>query len=483
MNAQDGYGNQWIFGRNGFPPYLSGALLDFNGDSLQVTGLNKPMQLEASCAIMCDAAGQLLFYSNGCYIANASHQMMVNGDSIGQGYLATSFCNGGGNPITQGIIALPKPNSDHLYYLFYTDFQSTYEYPSGLYFPLAPLTLYYAIIDMQLDNGRGAVVQKNQVVVQDTLARGLIQAQRHANSQDWWIVMPESHSNCYYTLLLTENGIDTVFKQCVGHIWGDEDPTGQAVFSPNSLQYARFNYFYGLNIFDFDDSTGLFFHPLHIDFGQDTFYWAGGAFSSNSRFFYACATRRLWQFDLWASDVSASRILIDTVTAPPDMGYKARFIAARLAPDGKIYIASNSQNAYLHTIHRPNCYGLACDLQQYAVKMPTLNTYTMVNMPHYKHWSESDTCETVGVKVVKGESREIKVYPNPTSGTLWLSVPSIAGEPLQLDIFDLLGRKVYSRLIHQSKSEIDITGLKSRAYYYVLYSKNILAKGKIIKTE
>lgn len=102
LNAQDGYGNQWIFGRNGFPPYLSGALLDFNGDSLQVTGLNKPMQLEASCAIMCDAAGQLLFYSNGCYIANASHQMMVNGDSIGQGYLATSFCNGGGEPNHSG---------------------------------------------------------------------------------------------------------------------------------------------------------------------------------------------------------------------------------------------------------------------------------------------------------------------------------------------------------------------------------------------
>jgi hypothetical protein len=73
------------------------------------------MELEGSCAIMCDSIGKLLFYSNDCYTANATHQMMANGDSIGLDLLQTSFCNTGGNPLTQGMIALPKPASDHLY--------------------------------------------------------------------------------------------------------------------------------------------------------------------------------------------------------------------------------------------------------------------------------------------------------------------------------------------------------------------------------
>ena len=247
--SQDGYGNQWIFGRfNDTQP--SGTILNFNGDTLKIVPIDKPMELEGSCAIMCDSIGKLLFYSNGCYIANATHQMMVNGDSIGLGLLQTSFCNTGGNPIPQGMIALPKPGNNHLYYLFYTDISTPYE--GQPFFPLAPVTLYCSVINMTLDNGLGAVVEKNKIILQDTFSRGLIQAERHANNKDWWIIMPKSHSNCYWTFRFTENGIDTVFKQCIGQIWGDDDSAGQSVFSPNSNQYARMNYSYGLSIFEFD---------------------------------------------------------------------------------------------------------------------------------------------------------------------------------------------------------------------------------------
>ena len=84
LQAQDGYGNQWIFGQFS-SPNPSGALLNFNNDTPLVVPFNKPMELEGSCAIMCDSVGQLLFYSNGCYIANANHQMMLNGGGIGKG--------------------------------------------------------------------------------------------------------------------------------------------------------------------------------------------------------------------------------------------------------------------------------------------------------------------------------------------------------------------------------------------------------------
>jgi hypothetical protein len=414
-NAQQGYGNQWIFGRFSSPNYSpSGTILNFNDDTLKIEPIDKPMELEGSCAIMCDSLGKLLFYSNGCYIANATHQMMANGDSIGKGKLETSFCNTGGNPLIQGMIALPKPGSDHLYYLFYTDIGDPYFMQP--FFPLAPVTLYYSVIDMALENGLGKVVEKNSIVLQDTFSRGMIQATRHSNGKDWWIIQPKSHSNCYWTILLTENGIDTSFLQCIGEIWGDNDPQGQAVFSPNNLKYARGCFSYDLSIFDFDSGTGLLSNPIVIDFGLDTFITNGLAFSPNSRFIYAPCFDKLWQFDMLASDISNSRVLIGELNTPQNIPEKTRFNQARLAPDGKVYIAGRFSNKHLHLINRPNCHGLECDLQQYAIELAAPNSNTMPNMPHYKHWSESDTCVTVSATapdpLIQGL---IKLYPNPAN--------------------------------------------------------------------
>lgn len=472
--SQDGYGNQWIFGRNS--TNISGTILNFNDSPPKTEPINKPMELEGSCAIMCDSVGKLLFYSNGCYIANATHQMMTNGDSIGKKYLESSFCNTGGNPMTQGMIALPKPGNSNLYYLFYTDIGNPYFMQP--FFPLAPITLYYAVIDMKLENGLGAVVEKNKVIVQDTFALSMIQAERHANGKDWWVVIPKSHSNCYWTFLITENGVDTVFKQCIGLDWIKNDPQGQSVFSPNSKKYVRFNFFYGLNIFNFDASTGVLSSPLHIGFGQDTFYYNGAAFSPNSRFIYAPAFNKLWQFDTWASDISASRILIAELNTPSDISSKTRFNQARLAPDGKIYIAGTVSHNYLHVINRPNCYGIECGLQQYAVKLAAPNSQTMPNMPHFKRWNEGDTCQTVSATTLLDANKNtVRFYPNPAG-------QDIMAEGLEpgdkIDCFDVSGRIVKS--ITFSRAGMDIESL-SAGFYFLKIRRGILELGtfKIVK--
>lgn len=451
--AQQGYGNQWIFGAFDDSPNPSGTTLNFNDDTLKIEPIYKPLDLEGSCAIMCDSAGKLLFYSNGCYIANATHQVMVNGDSIGKGKLETSFCNTGGNPMIQGMIALPKPGSDHLYYLFYTDIDDPYFMQP--FFPLAPETLYYSVIDMTMENGLGEVIEKNKTILQDTFALSMMQANIHANGKDWWIVMPKSNSNCYWTLLLTNNGIDTVFMQCLGTPWIDNDPQGQAVFSPNSKKYVRFNFFHGLNIFDFDNTTGLFSDPLYIGFGQDTFYFNGAAFSSNSRFIFASCYNKIWQFDTWASDISNSRLLIGELNTPPGIQEKTRFNQARLAPDGKIYISGRISNRHLHVINKPNCYGLECDLQQYAIELAARNSNTMPNMPHYKQWNESDTCETVSsINSIPYSQRSIRIYPNPANQYVILEGLE-NGDEVQL--FDISGKVAKQAML--KTSQLDISDL------------------------
>ncbi len=454
--SQNGFGNQWIFGRIIDPPPAS-TILNFNDNTLKIESIDIPMEFEGACAVMCDSAGKLLFYSNGCYISNAAHEMMVNGDSIGKGKLETSFCKTGGNPLTQGIIALPKPGSDHLYYLFYTDIAAPYNMQP--FFPLAPITLFYSVIDMALQNGQGAVVEKNKVIIQDTFALSMMQAERHANGKDWWVIMPKSHSNCYWTLRFTENGIDTVFKQCIGPTWIENDPQGQAVFSPNSTYYVRSNFFYGLNLFNFNNSTGMFYNPVNISLGQDTFYFNGAVFSPNSRFIYSPAYGKLWQFDTWANDISASRVLIGALNTPPNIQSKTYFNQARLAPDGKIYIGGTGGFKYLHIISRPNCLGQECDLLQYGIEMAGRSNYTMPNMPHYKHWNETDTCETVSTIIIRNIPNTIRFYPNPTQQFLMAEGLEIGD---RVDIFDISGRVAMARIFNRER--IDVSSLNNGFY-------------------
>jgi hypothetical protein len=393
------------------------------------------MEVGSSSTIMCDSAGNMLFYSNGCYIANATHQMMMNGDSIGQKKLETSYCKTSGSPINFGITALPAPEMSNLYYLIYTDLSNPYTM-SG-FFPLAPITLYYAVIDMTLDNGLGGVTLKHQPIIQDTFSRGMIKAQRHINGKDWWIIMPKSHSNCYWTALLTKNGIDTVFSQCLGVNWGDKDAGGQSSFSPSGKQYARMNFYHGLNIFDFDQSSGLFSNPKQVNIETDTFYFGGLAYAPNSRYIYTSCYSKLYQFDTKANDISSSQVLVGELTTPSNISEKTHFNLMHLMPDGKIYIAGLGGNKHLHVIHSPNCYSQESNLEQYAIPLYARTSNNMSNIPHFRHWSESDSCQAVYTNPSPMEAHQINFFPNPTTNSLMAKGLNVGD---RLILWDITGK-------------------------------------------
>lgn len=475
--GQNNYGNNWLFG---IPTTseISGTHISFGEQFLDVSSIQKEMDLEGSVAVMSNSNGELLFYSNGCYIANRNHELMINGDSIGQGFLESSFCQTGGNPLTQGIIALPAPEDTSKYFLFYTDFSTAYD-NTGEYFPLAPLKLYYSLIDMNEDNGKGAVISKNQLVIADTLARSMIQAYRHDNGQDWWIVYPKSHSNCYHTILLSAEGIDTTFLQCVGTYWGDRDAQGQATFSPNGSFYSRANYFYGINLFHFDNSTGLFSEPLNIPFQQDTFYFSGTVFSPNSRFLYITAYSKILQFDVTADDIAASKLVIAELDTPNNINFPTRFNQANLGSDGRIYIAGTTTHTYLHIIHSPNCEGIDADIEQYALEMPAYNSYSMPNIPHYDLSPEQDSCITVSTNSFPKEQNQklLTIFPNPTSGSLHIK----SEDTFDINITDLRGKSFFYMKEINQELELDISYLPKGTYLLKIRWTDKVLTEKIIK--
>lgn len=475
LHGQEKFANQWIVGRSNGS--VKGAIIDFNYDTINVYSVNKDMDIETTSASVCNAEGQLALYTNGCYIANGLHQVVENGDSIGGGYLESSYCDNGGAPINQGSIILPSLKSPYLFSVFHLDLGEPYN-GNPDYFPLAPESIYHSIIKM--DSNSDTVTEKKFLLLQDTFARGSIQATRHSDGKRWWIIIPESHSNCYYTFLFDSNNVSLSIKQCLGEVWDDRDAQGQAVFSPDGKRYVRCNYFNGLNIFDFNTLTGEISNAKSISFGLDTFYFNGAAFSPNSKILYISAYTKLFQFDLQSPDIGSTQQLIAELSTPNGVQHKTFFNKSLLAPDGKIYIGGTNQFKYLHVIEKPNCLGPSCNVNQYAVLLPVFCSFSLPNLPNYFFENDSVPCNNVFV-TTPNRTGDIKIQPSPFQEYLHVSLYNSNCNTL-FQIFDSIGRCFTTKIIYDGLNEIDTSYWPSGFYIWsVSVNGKGIENGKIIK--
>jgi hypothetical protein len=142
-------------------------LLNFGGNKLTIEKLSVDYRIFISNASVSDEGGNLLFYSNGCDVKNANHEIMPNGEGLNPGSIYNDNCPDGGYT-SDGLIILPSSNDSNKYYIFHQAYEVYNESPY-----VRTNRLYYSIVDMTLDNGMGDVTTKNQVVLKNTLYTGL----------------------------------------------------------------------------------------------------------------------------------------------------------------------------------------------------------------------------------------------------------------------------------------------------------------------
>ncbi|NUO01821.1 MAG: hypothetical protein HUU01_14545, partial [Saprospiraceae bacterium] len=142
LAGQEKRGYQWIMGGNSVG---SGVRMNFNSTQVSIFYEQTGIKMEGSNTSMCDEEGNLLFYSNGCVIVNAMGEVMQNGDSINPGIIQNFYCPFGGSPIGQGVVAIPAPESESLYYVFNLDFDFSYLEDTS-FLGVAPQRLYYQVI-------------------------------------------------------------------------------------------------------------------------------------------------------------------------------------------------------------------------------------------------------------------------------------------------------------------------------------------------
>jgi len=442
-----GVNNLWMGGYDSQNPLPSGGTdLRFENGDVTISYVNRPISFGRTNTNITDTAGHLLFSTNGAFIANATNDTMFNGSGLSPSAYTMGYQDG--LHIAQAVLILPASNSANLYYLIHGTWDDdlvTYSMRS----------LYYTRIDMNLDGGLGAVLEKNQVAFSDTMNIGRITAVKHANGRDWWVFVHKAYSNRFYRFLLSPTGLALNGYQDIGIVRPADD--GQVCFSPDGTKFAYFGVDFlvskKLEVFNFDRCTGLFSNPAFAEI-DDYAFLGGVAFSPSSEFIYVSSFYDVYQYSVNAPDLASSMVHIAhwDSTYSPFPPFATIFDIAQLAPDGKIYMGTGNSTLKMHIINDPDEPGLACNMVQHGITTPTYYWNSLPNHPNYFLGALAGSpCDTLALAVGGlGFARPTtaKAYPNPTTGTFNLSY---AAQPTvgELEVRDVSGRVVLRERITQ----------------------------------
>lgn len=340
----------WYFGLRAGLSFASGAPIPLTDGALES---------HEAAATMCDKDGNLLFYTNGATVWDATHNVMQGGE-----LLATHPSS------TQAAMIVPMPNRPSMYYIFTT---STPENRGG---PLLYFGVRYSVVDMTANGGRGAVVQ-NDIKILETGSEKLT-ATPHGNGRDYWVLTRQWGTDLVHAFLVSCDGItgpvtsatggapyrmnaDTSysFRSTVGYL--KVSPDGRKVASANTFIWVPGADFTASNIelFDFDNMTGRISNRITLDNPHGEYY--GVAFSPDNSKLYAGGWKSngyLLQYDLSAPDSASLVNSRKTIEIPGS----ASAGAMQLGPDGKIYVAFWG-SAVLGVINKPNELAPDCDYQ------------------------------------------------------------------------------------------------------------------------
>lgn len=328
--------NIWYFGFN--------AGLDFNGGA-PVALLDGQVSTLEGVATISNAAGDLLFYTDGITVWDRNHNIMPNGTGL--------F----GDPSSsQSGIIVPKPQSSTIYYIFTVAREG---FPNGV---------NYSEVDITLNGGMGDVTNKNVPLLPQSTEQ--ITAVAHANGTDVWVVTHDFGNSQFRAFHITPAGVNTVPVTSIADPGLNNtafDTVGCMKASPDGTKIAMSNYESGPRLFDFNNTTGEVSNGIMLATGM--FYY-GVEFSPSGKLLYVSNSDEnppfsamLYQFDLEAADIPASVIQLIGDTAGVLSGG-----ALQLGPDAKIYFSSPGLT-FLSVIHNPDEPGAACDFEPNAVDL------------------------------------------------------------------------------------------------------------------
>ncbi len=464
-------GNSWRFGEGVSIDFISGVPTQTPGSQ---TGIGLGDAVEG-VGCQADPYGNLLFYSNGEKVWNKEDQIMPNGDGL--------F---GGRSSTQAALVVPAPINNDLFFLFTTgEFQEiTDTHMSGC---------YYSIVNMCLDSSRGDVDTIKNVLLVDTVTEKLTAVEDAAGS-GYWIVTHKLFSDAFYAFHITSSGISAPVISHIGEFHGGNtfslglapQGQGQMKFSAqgNKLALVIANKQPGtLEIFDFDNETGVLSNLLHINPIENSSNY-GVEFSPNGSRLYVTAAggyqadQGLYQFDLTAGGGN-----VDSIRESMEQIWNTSNSIAyglQTGPDGKIYVVIESYST-LGRINSPDALGSACDFDPAAISLLYgTNHYSFPGViAGYKYHNGMPECRPVQTGISDLENVQVDVFPNPAHEYMNISVTG--NSIYEITLIDELGRVLRSTTgIGTKKITLNLSDVTPGMYFLQVREKYKLNTKKII---
>jgi gliding motility-associated-like protein len=340
--------NIWLFGDMGGITFNSGTPQLYVGSA---------MNAYIPSVSVCNATGQLQFYSEGTKVWNRNHVLMPNGSGLVGNFYPT---------ITQGVIAMPFLNDTTKYYLFTLE---GYQ-PNN---PGSKFCLRYSIINMTLNGGLGDIIAGQKNILLDSFMSESLTTVRGSGCYNWLLAHKQNEGK-FVAYKIDATGIISVVSSSVSAL---PFPSGNNPYrsqemkvSPDNTKIGWANNLYASNtgnveLYDFNNTTGIVSNGLLLDtFWNSNAGDYGIAFSpDNKKFYYSnFSFGQIYQMDLDLlpnlTAVKNSKTGISNVSQS--------ITGLRLGPDNKIYAKSP---IYVSMINNPNGAGAACNF--------TFGTFTM----------------------------------------------------------------------------------------------------------
>tara|TARA_R110000868_G_scaffold5395_2_gene32788 strand:+ start:8364 stop:11078 length:2715 start_codon:yes stop_codon:yes gene_type:complete len=351
LNAfAQGETSNWYFGL--------GAGIHFNNDGSVTPLTNGKLNTVEGCTSISDASGNLLAYTDGITVYNKNHQIVQNGTGL---Y---------GDPSsTQSAIVVPKPQDPNIYYIFTVDTSVNETDPD--------FGLNYSVLDISMNNGNGAIIQKNSNLLHDSSEKiaGVI---KDCFEQSIWVITLASPDgslgfyNTYHCFEVSAAGVNSNSVKSTFNDLAIGDPRGYLKLSSDGSKMVSTNVIDGAFLYDFDANTGVISNQKRITIpGTNTLSY-GAEFSNETKYLYIntfndedISRSSLIQYDIQAADISASATIIDEREA-----YRG---ALQMAENGKIYRTNPKSYdqgiAYLSVINKPSEKGSSANYQHNVISL------------------------------------------------------------------------------------------------------------------
>lgn len=452
------------------PPYAN-SVFKFNDEGLEeiIEPLNLGLATNYSRAAYSDAEGNLAFASNGWRLVD--HQGNVLSYRLYFDWIPWPADNFDTTNVLNslGPLFLNDPGNPNRAYLFYGQFKAGNFGPEILKADVIFTCAY-------LDVSNRALISQNNIVMYDTSASGDMQACRHANGRDWWLIKPGIYEDEYFVGLLSPTGISEMQKINIPGIIHRGQFETYSYFSFDGLKFLHFTgkrYKY-LHEYDFDRCTGTLSNPIVHDL-TDSIPWGDHNACTVSPDGSKLYIRRSGSPEN-PIDIAFLQYDLSSETWTRLVGPTA---SPQLTPNGKEILLSSrinlSDTTYrtLSRIKQPNLPGAACDLVLHTDTMQ--NTITFISPSNFANFRlgpiDGSACDTLGINSIEAfikPKADISVYPNPAKEVLNIRLLNTIPKRPNVYIFNSLGALIYQgqfeNVIHTIKlNELNL----SKGLYWI----------------